>query len=171
MGPKTYFPGANDNASGIAILLNLASYFSIEENRPNNNLVFIAFGAEEIGLLGSKHFINNPLIPLNKINWLYNLDIAGTGSEGLKVVHNKNAVKLLKTLININNDKKLLKNIFERNMACNSDHCYFDALGIPVLYGYTLGGSKAYHDTQDIADNLEYENMKKYHEVVARNII
>ena len=60
------FPGANDNASGVSSLLNLASFF--KKYKPKYNIIFICFGAEELGLLGSKFFTENPLIELENIN-------------------------------------------------------------------------------------------------------
>ena len=87
MGKDVYFPGANDNASGVAMLLNLANYYSKKENQPKCSIAFIAFAGEEAGLLGSKYFSEHPLIPLNKMKFLVNLDLLGTGDEGMMVVN------------------------------------------------------------------------------------
>ncbi len=64
MGKDIYFPGANDNASGTSMLLNLAKYYS--QNRPKYSVLFIAFGGEEAGLIGSEYYVKNPLVPLSK---------------------------------------------------------------------------------------------------------
>lgn len=72
-GKGVYFPGANDNASGTAMLLELAEHYSKPENEPNYSIAFIAFAAEEAGLLGSFHYVNNPLFPLSNIRFLINL--------------------------------------------------------------------------------------------------
>jgi len=85
MGDRVYFPGANDNASGTAMMLSLARYYA--NHPPKYNTVFLAFSGEEIGLLGSKAFVEQPLIPLKQIRFLLNLDLAGTGEEGIKVVN------------------------------------------------------------------------------------
>ena len=61
MGKDTYFPGANDNASGCAMLLNLANYYSIPENKPKYSIAFMAFCGEEVGLLGSQYYTEHPL--------------------------------------------------------------------------------------------------------------
>ena len=74
MGKEVYFPGANDNASGIAMLLNLASHYTHKE-LPKKSIVFMLFGAEEVAILGSKHYIENPLFPLDKINFVMNFKI------------------------------------------------------------------------------------------------
>lgn len=86
MGDKVYFPGANDNAaSGVAMLLNLAKYYNANPHR-YSSVVFIALGAEEIGIVGAKHFVDNPLFDLKRIKFLVNFDLAGT-EEGIKVAN------------------------------------------------------------------------------------
>ena len=68
MGKETIFPGANDNASGIAMLLNMVKHYSAAT--PKYTMVFIAFGGEEIGLIGSRHFTDHPLFSLSNIKFL-----------------------------------------------------------------------------------------------------
>src|SRR5688572_24875213 len=70
MGRETLFPGANDNASGVSLLLNLVKHFS--KKKPEFTIIFIAFAAEEIGLVGSSYFTSNPVFPLSKIKFLIN---------------------------------------------------------------------------------------------------
>ena len=69
MGKEVYFPGANDNASGISMILSLAKELAQEE-KTKYSMVFICFGSEEIGLVGSKYYTENPLVPLEKIKFL-----------------------------------------------------------------------------------------------------
>ena len=69
--------GADDNASGVAGLLELARYFSQNATKEPYNFLFIAFGAEELGLQGSRYFVNNPTLPLEKINFMTNMDMIG----------------------------------------------------------------------------------------------
>ena len=102
---STLFPGANDNASGVSLLLNLAKYYSLKKNK--YSVVFICFGAEEIGLLGSKYFVDNPVLDLNKIKFLLNLDLVGTGEEGIAIVNAKNQKKYIKRITKINNKQNL----------------------------------------------------------------
>ena len=78
MGKETYFPGANDNASGVGMLLYLAQELSLKRDS-NFNYVFIAFGAEEAGLVGSHYFVEHPLFDLKKIRFLLNTHIMGSG--------------------------------------------------------------------------------------------
>ncbi len=152
MGRDTYFPGANDNASGVAMILNLAKYYSA--NKPEYTMVFVALGAEELGLLGAKAFTDNPPVDLKKIKFLVNFDLAGTGDEGIKVVNGSVFRNKFDLLTRINDEKKLLPKVDIRGPACNSDHCLFYQKGVPCFYIYTLGGIQAYHDVSDKSDTL-----------------
>ena len=69
LGSDAIFYGANDNASGTAMILNFAKHYSNPKNKPKYSIMFIAFGAEEIGLIGSKHYSNNPYFPLEKMKF------------------------------------------------------------------------------------------------------
>jgi len=160
MGSKNYFPGANDNASGVAMLLNLAKYYAA--NPPKYSVVFIAFAAEEIGLLGSKYFTENPLIPLKDIRFLWNLDLLGTGETGATVVNATIHPQEFALLNKINDEQKFLPKINPRGKAANSDHYFFTEKGVPAFFLYTQGGISAYHDINDKAETLPltaYENL------------
>jgi aminopeptidase YwaD len=154
MGKEVYFPGANDNASGVAMLLNLAKYYSSAEHQPKYSIVFIAFGAEEVGLIGSRYFNEHPMFPLARIEFLVNMDILGTGDDGITVVnatlHNPEFQKLRA----LNDSNHYLPMIKPRGKAAISDHHFFTENGVPCFYIYTLGGIKAYHDTCDRRETL-----------------
>ncbi len=159
MGTETYFPGANDNASGVALLLDLARHF---KNHPSPyTIYFIAFSGEEAGLKGSRHFVENPLIPLEKIKLLLNLDLAGTGVDGITVVNGKVYPREFELIEKINQENQYIKQVKSRGEACNSDHCFFYQKGVKSLYFYTMGGTIFYHDIYDVSSSLtlnEYEN-------------
>lgn len=161
MGQDTYFPGANDNASGVALLLNLAKEYAAVPNR-KYRMVFIAFGAEEIGLVGSRYFVEHPLIELNDVKFLLNFDISGTGDEGIQVVNGKVYRDMFDRLVALNNEFELLPQIKIRGEACNSDHCFFHQEGVPGFFIYTLGGIKAYHDVDDKAATLPLTAFTNY---------
>ncbi len=160
MGNEAYFPGANDNASGTAMLLYLAKFYS--ENTPPCNLVFMSFSAEEVGILGSKHYVQNPLFPLKDIKFLINLDILGTGEEGITVVNGAVYEKQFKKLTQLNDKNNYLKKIKVRGKAANSDHYFFSEAGVPSFFIYTMGGVSYYHDIYDKAETLplnEFDNL------------
>jgi len=168
MGAKTYFLGANDNASGIAMLLSLAKKYAKQQN--DYSILFIAFGAEEIGLLGSKYYTEHPLFPLKKIKFLVNFDLAGTGSKGIKVVNGTVYKKQFKQLVAINKKQHYLKQVQVRDTACNSDHCLFYKKGVPSFFIYTLGGIKAYHDIYDIPKTLPLTAFENYYKLMTHFI-
>jgi len=152
MGNPIYFPGANDNASGIAFLLNWAKYYS--ENPSKYSIVLMAFGVEEAGLLGSKYFIDHPLFDLKTIKFEINLDVIGTGSEGITVVNGAVYPKYFDLLLSINKNKNYLPTINKRGKAANSDHYWFSEKEIPAFFIYANGGIKAYHDIYDVSKTL-----------------
>jgi len=160
MGKDVYFPGANDNASGVAMLLSLAKYYAV--NKPLYDMVFIAFSGEEIGLLGSQAFVENPLIDLHKIKFLVNFDLAGTGEEGIKVVNGTFYKNKFDQLTRLNAKYSLLSKVEIRGESCNSDHCFFYEAGVPAIFIYTQGGIKAYHDIYDKAETLPLTEFVDY---------
>jgi aminopeptidase YwaD len=166
MGKAVYFPGANDNASGTAMLLSFVRYYA--QHKPKYNTVFLAFSGEEIGLLGSKAFVEHPLIPLNKIKFLLNFDLAGTGEEGIKVVNGSIFKDKFETLVKLNNTYKLLPKIDIRGEACISDHCRFYAVGVPSFFIYTQGGIKAYHDIYDRSETLPLTAFENYFKLMVK---
>ena len=162
MGHDVYFPGANDNASGIAMLLYLSKYFST--TKPKYSLVFMAFGAEEVGILGSKHYVENPLFPLKDIRFVINCDIMGTGDQGVTVVNGTVHKKEFKKLAVLNLKKKYVEKVKVRGRAANSDHYWFSQRQIPAVFIYTLGGITAYHDVFDKSETLpltEFSDLSK----------
>jgi aminopeptidase YwaD len=154
MGKKTFFPGANDNASGTSMLLVLAEYFSKPENKPAYNMVFISFAGEEAGLKGSEYYVQHPLFPLEKIRFLTNLDLLGTGDDGIMVVNATEFKEDFQRLKSINDSKNYVTKINERGKAKNSDHYYFSENGVPAFFIYTMGGVSWYHDVFDKAATL-----------------
>jgi hypothetical protein len=158
MGSDTYFPGANDNASGTAMLITMATYF--KNNPQDYNVLFIAFAGEEAGLLGSKHFVEHPTYKLKKISFLLNLDIMGSGEEGITVVNATLHEPAYALLHRINAEKKLLSQIKSRGPAANSDHYWFTQMGVPAFFIYTMGPNKHYHDIFDTYEELSFQEYE-----------
>jgi aminopeptidase YwaD len=160
MGAHTYFPGANDNASGTAMIIDFANHY--RRNPSPYSIVFIAFAAEEAGLIGSEFYTKNPLFPIDKIRFLINLDLMGNGQEGITVVNASIFPKEFDLLKEINQKNNHVSAINERGKAANSDHYHFSEKGVPAFFIYTLGGSKAYHD---IFDKPEAITLHAYEEI------
>lgn len=160
MGEDTYIPGANDNASGVSMLLSLAGYY--HENPLPFSVAFLFFGAEEAGILGSKYYVENPVFELDQIDFLVNLDLLGTGEEGIQVINSTVFTEQFAVLDSLNNENEYLVNIKKRGKAANSDHHWFTEQGVPCFFIYTLGGITAYHDIYDKAETLpltEFNDM------------
>lgn len=149
MGQEVYFPGANDNASGVALLLELATHYARPENRPACSVAFLLFGAEEAGLVGSQYFVAHPLLPPPRIKFLVNLDLLGTGEQGATVVNGRVFEAPYQRLLAINAAHQYLPALGARGKAANSDHYPFSEAGVPAFFIYTRGGSRAYHDVND----------------------
>ena len=116
MGKEAYFPGANDNASGVSVLLNLAKYYKAHPAK--YSIAFLFFSGEEAGLLGSKYYSEHPVFPLSKIKFLTNLDLLGTGDDGIMVVNASVFKSQFEKLNRINTEKKLRKTDQATRQGC-----------------------------------------------------
>lgn len=149
---QALFPGANDNASGVSMMLSLAEHF--QKHRPKSNILFVAFAGEEAGLKGSEWFIVDRPLDFSRIKMVINLDLNGTGEEGITVVNATEQKKVFDKLTAINGKTQALPQVKARGPACNSDHCPFVRKGIPAIFIYTMGGVSHYHDVHDRAETL-----------------
>ena len=157
MGNQTYYPGANDNASGTSMVLDLARHYSLPENQPDHSVVFILLSGEEAGLYGSKYFVENTLFPLEDIKLVVNLDMVGSGSDGITVVNGTLYDTLMQKMQEINTENKFLKEIKSRGESCNSDHCPFYLKGVQSVFIYTRGKElREYHTVADKPDNFPF---------------
>lgn len=159
MGLDAIFPGANDNASGVAMLLDLVKYYS--QNKPKYNVAFIFFAGEEVGLFGSYYYTQNPVFPLKQIALLLNLDLMGTGDKGLTAVNATEFKAEFEMLQLVNMDGDYLPTIAARGKAQNSDHYYFTEQGVKSFFFYLMGDYHYYHDVDDRAEALP---LSKYNE-------
>lgn len=157
MGNKTYYPGANDNASGTAMVLDMARYYSLSKNKPEYSIVFLLLSGEETGLYGSSYYADNPLFPLEDIKLLVNLDMVGSGSDGITVVNGTLYETLIQKMQSINTEHRYLKEIKSRSESCNSDHCPFYQKGVQSIFIYTRGKELTeYHTVTDKPDNFPF---------------
>lgn len=151
LGTDVYYPGANDNASGVAYLLDLAAHYVL--NPAKYSVVFIACAAEEMGLLGSLYFTENPLFPLENIKFLINLDMVGNGADGIHIVNGTEFPEHFDRFVEINKQHNLVKNIGKGGKSCNSDHCHFFKKSVPAIFIFTRDENhRYYHVPQDKAD-------------------
>ncbi len=164
--------GADDNASGTAALIELARLLKSSPAK-NNNYLFIAFSGEELGLYGSKHFVENPTIDLKTVNYMINMDMVGRLSDSTKVLtiggygtspawpafvdyepYTGNMVSGKTAIVN-----PKLKIKIDSSGTGPSDHTSFYRKDIPVLFYFT-GLHTDYHKPSDDADKINYAGEK-----------
>ncbi len=150
--------GADDNASGVAGLLELAKHYSKNKEKENFNFLFIAFGAEEWGLLGSKHFVENPTIALENIHWMLNMDMIGryNPDNGLAIIGYGTSTAFEEIFKNLSSD---LHYYTSREGKGGSDQTSFYNKRIPVLFFHT-GGHDDYHKSTDDTERINFEALK-----------
>lgn len=154
------YPGANDNASGVAMVLNLAKYFKAQKKKPHYTLVFALFSAEEAGLLGSRHYVENPLIPLEQTKMVLNFDMVATGEKGIYVINGKMVPNEMKKFHSINKENDYVFKMFGTGESSSSDHAPFHDKGVKAVFFYTHGDNADYHETTDTADKLSYKQFE-----------
>ena len=146
--------GADDNASGVSLMLDLAA--KLKDNN-NNNYMFIAFSGEELGLLGSNFFVKNPTIDIKSINYMINMDMVGRlNNENTLAVYGLGTSPIFKQTIKSNN--KNFKIIENESGVGPSDHTSFYLNDIPVLHFFT-GQHSDYHKPSDDSELLNYEGI------------
>lgn len=156
MEPRIH-PGADDNASGTAGILELAQYFS--EYQPERTLVFIAFSGEELGLLGSRHFVANSTLPGGEILAMLNLDMIGRMENNeLSIMGTGTALAWPDLIEDSNLDSLDISQVTTGRGA--SDHTAFYEQDIPVLHYFT-GTHNDYHRPGDTADKINIEGLEK----------
>jgi aminopeptidase YwaD len=153
--------GADDNASGIAMMLELAEKFARTKGSHRRSIICVAFTGEEEGLLGSKHFVDDPGIDLSKVNAMINLDMVGRLNEtnNLQVSGVGTATGLRESIYS-KSDTSIIKLILSDEGYGPSDHSSFYGKNIPVLF-YSTGAHLDYHTPGDTYDKINYDGMVK----------
>lgn len=157
-GEAAIHNGADDNASGTSAMIELA--FQLKGNKAKHyNYLFIGFSAEELGLNGSKYFVENPTISLNTVNYMINMDMVGRMNDSTKTITIggygtspswQNMIAAVK--------KKSFSVKFDSSGTGPSDHTSFYRKDIPVLFFFT-GLHTDYHKPSDDADKINYVGM------------
>ncbi len=160
--------GADDNASGSAGLLELARYFAKRKHRLQRNLVFIAFGAEEMGLLGSAYFVNHPTFPLEKTVAMLNMDMIGRMKDSALAISGIGTAKEFEELCKSENRENFKLKLSPDGFG-PSDHSSFYAKNIPVLFFFT-GNHPNYHKPSDTWEKINYADEARIVRYVARLI-
>ena len=154
---KQIHNGADDNASGSAMLLYLAKWVK-KSTLKKYNYLFVAFSGEELGLFGSKYFADHSPIPLNKVNYMINMDMVGRLNDSTHAITigGYGTSPAWGTLIKENNPGLRVK--FDSSGTGPSDHTSFYRKDVPVLFFFT-GTHHDYHRPTDDADKINYAGM------------
>jgi len=155
-GDSAVHNGADDNASGVAVLLALAQTLSKESL--NDDILFITFSGEERGLWGSSHYAKNPTIDMSHVKAMINMDMVGRLNEKKELVaHGTGTSPLWPDLLNKNNTDSLHL-IMKPSGVGPSDHTSFYLQDVPVLHFFT-GQHEDYHKPSDDTEKLNFDGM------------
>ena len=158
LGKKVFFAGANDNASGNAAIVTLAAYYA--QNRPEFDMYFISFSGEDANLRGSEWFVAHPIVPLEQIKFLINIDMIGDNNPVQYLETNSD--RGFATFDKINSEKRYFKGLNRGELAGNSDHYPFTEKGVPsILFENEEGDAfKYYHTTFDTYENALFDTFE-----------
>lgn len=165
--------GADDNASGTAALLELARRFGERAKKPARRIVFIAFSAEEKGLLGSRHYVKKaPLFPLEKTVAMFNFDMVGRMKNDKLTIYGTKTANELEAIIDesMSDDELEIKKIGSASgLGGSSDHASFVMAQIPAVHFFT-GTHPDYHRPSDEVDKINAEGMRRVADFATRFI-
>lgn len=155
------YNGADDNASGTAVLIESACRLAASGTKPPRDVVFIAFSGEEKGLLGSNAYVQNPVFPLDSCVAMINMDMVGRGvGNAISVGGERRSPDLVRICeeLNAGLDKPLTLKYNAESYFLRSDHAVFARKRIPVLFFFT-GEHSDYHQQTDEIDKINFTTM------------
>lgn len=152
-------PGADDNASGVAVLIELARQV-VAAGGGSRNLVVVAFSAEECGLLGSKHYVSEPRFPIEGIRGMINLDTVGRLGDGVISIHAASTAEEWQHIFRGAGFVTGIPNKIVPAMFEGSDQWSFIEKGVPAVQIFT-GANEDYHRISDTADKISGADLVK----------
>jgi hypothetical protein len=158
--------GADDNASGVAAMLEIARQLAAREKKLPRRIIFIAFTGEERGLFGSAHYVKHPLVPLDKTIAMLNLDMVGRLTDDKLIVYGNGTADQWDPLLDRLNEQHKFQVTRHPEGFGPSDHSSFYAKQVPVLFFFT-GTHKQYHRPSDTFDTINVDGMRRVADLVA----
>ena len=160
LGRKVYYAGAHDNASGTAAIVTLAEYYA--KNRPEYDMYFIAFSGEDAYLRGSLWYVDHPLVPLEQIKYLFNLDMIGDNNPVEYCEVSPEGMRGYALFEEINAEKQHFKGLDRQELQGNSDHYPFAVKHVPCIFLENENGDafKYYHTVYDTYENAIFDNYE-----------
>ena len=162
LGRKIFYAGANDNASGTAALVTLAAYYA--KHRPPYDMYFLAFSGEDANLRGSEFFANNPIVPLEQIKYLFNIDMIGDNNPVQYCEVSDEGMRGFALFEKINGEKHYFKSLNRGALAANSDHYPFATRHVPCIFLENENGD-AFPYYHTIYDNWKHAVFDSYEPV------
>ena len=159
LGRRVYYPGANDNASGTAAIVTLAAYYA--KHKPAYDLYFVAFSGEDANLRGSTWFAEHPVVPLERIRYLFNLDMIGDDNPVQYCEVSDAGMAKYPEFESINAEQHLFERLNRGELAANSDHYPFAVRGVPCIFLENEDGS-AFPHYHTPADNMKTVRWESY---------
>ena len=158
LGKKVYYPGANDNASGTAAIITLAAYYA--QHRPEYDMYFIAFSGEDANLRGSTWFAEHPVVPLEQIRYLFNLDMIGDDNPVQYCEVSDAGMAKFPIFEQVNKEQGLFQALNRGELAANSDHYPFAVRGVPCIFLENEEGSAFpyYHTPNDNMKTIRFDS-------------
>ncbi len=162
----TVHPGADDNASGTAGVIELARWFSTQP-KPKRGILFLTFAGEELGLLGSQWYVNHPILPLKNAVAMINMDMIGRIRDGKVYVSGSGTGSTFSKLIaGVTPQAPLHIDLSEKGGYGASDHTSFTTKEVPVLFFFS-GLHGDYHKPSDTPDKIDAADAAKLLDYVA----
>ena len=162
LGSKVFYAGANDNASGTAAIVTLAAYYA--KNRPEYDMYFLAFSGEDANLRGSTYFVEHPTFPLEKIKYLFNIDMIGDNNPVQYCEVSDEGMPGFSLFEKINGEKQYFRELHRGDLAANSDHYVFAVRHVPCIFLENEKGD-AFQYYHTIFDNWEHAVFDSYEPV------
>jgi hypothetical protein len=160
LGRRVYYAGANDNASGTAAIVTLAAYYA--QHRPEYDMYFVAFSGEDANLRGSEWYATHPLVPLEQIKYLFNLDMIGDNNPVQYCEVSDEGMRGFALFEEINATKHYFKAFNRGKLAGNSDHYPFAKRHVPCVFFENEEGDafKYYHTIYDTWENALFDTYE-----------
>jgi len=162
LGRRVYYPGANDNASGTAAVVTLAEHYA--KNRPAFDMYFVAFSGEDANLRGSEFFATHPVVPLERIKYLFNIDMIGDDNPAIYCEVSDAGMAEYGKFEAVNAQQHLFEKLDRGELAGNSDHYPFAIRGVPCIFLENQQGS-AFPHYHTPADNMKTVRFDSYEPV------
>ena len=166
LGKKVFYAGANDNASGTAAIVTLAEYYA--KNRPPFDMYFLAFSGEDANLRGSNWYVEHPIVPLEQIKYLFNIDMIGDNNPVQYCEVSDEGMRGFSLFEQINNSKHYFNALNRGELAANSDHYPFATRHVPCIFLENEKGDafQYYHTIFDTYETVRFDSYEPIFKMV-----